>query len=179
MNDGVFFPYIFEAPIEKFGVGRKKILWYNVLILPDDFRAELPFEDYPRLRVEGEIADVPIANAFIPTGDGRYYVIVAPNVLRDGAVRLGDMVEMRFRIANQDHVEMPPALESAIHATGEAKIKWRALTAGKKRVLAQHVATAKTSPTKARRVDEAVEALMTYNADLRAWRKANKPPPKR
>lgn len=171
MTDHTFFPYAFEAPIEKFGVGKKKVVWYNVLIIPDDVCAVLPLAEYPRLRVEGEIADIPIANALIPTGDGRHYVIVAPNVLRDGEVRLGDMVQMRFRIADQDRVDVPPELERTIKRTSGAEVEWKALTPGKKRMLAQHVFSAKTPPTKARRVEEAIEALLEHGADLRAWRK--------
>lgn len=174
MTDRTFFGHAFEAPIEKFGVGKKKVIWYNVLIVPDDVCTVLPLADYPRLRVEGEIADIPIANALMPTGDGRHYVIVAPNVLRDGEVRLGDVVEMRFRIADQDHVESPLELERAIKRTPGAEEKWEVLTPGKKRMLAQHVFSAKTPPTKIRRVDEAIEALLKYGADVRAWRKGNR-----
>lgn len=172
MTDHPFFPYAFEAPIEKFGVGKKKVIWYTVLIVPEDVCSVLPLGEYPRLRVEGEIADIPISNAFMPTGDGRHYVILAPNVLRNGEVRLGDVVEMRFRIADQDHVDVPSELERAIKRTSGAAFEWNSLTPGKKRMLAQHVFSAKTPPTKNRRVDEAMEALLEHGADLRAWRRS-------
>ncbi|MEM9809620.1 MAG: YdeI/OmpD-associated family protein [Pseudomonadota bacterium] len=172
MTEGIVFPYVFEAPIEKFGVGKKKVIWYNVLIVPQDICAELPLSEYPRLRVEGEIADIPIANAFMPTGDGRHYVIVAPHVLKDSGANIGDVVEMRFQIADQNHVEVPTALARAIDASPATKLKWQSLTPGKKRMLAQHVFSAKTAPTKAKRIDEAICALLNHEADLRAQRNA-------
>ncbi|MEM6907819.1 MAG: YdeI/OmpD-associated family protein [Pseudomonadota bacterium] len=167
----LIYPYEFEAQIERFGVGVKRVIWYNVLMLPDHLQSELPFDEYPRLRVEGEIADIPIANAFMPTGDGRNYVIVAPNVLKQAGVGLGDTVEMRFKIADQDHVDLPEALELALKRRTEASNAWDAITPGKKRMLAQHVLSAKTDKTRSKRVSEALEALVNYGADLRAWRK--------
>lgn len=175
MSEGdLIYPYSFEAEIEKFGVGKKRKIWYNVLFLPDKLKAELPFAEHPRLRVEGEIADVPIANAFIPAGDGRNYVIVAPGVLEDGEVTLGDRVEMRFRIADQDHVDVPPELTAALESDSEAKRAWEALTPGKKRMVAQHVLSAKTDSTRNRRIEEAVEAVLRFDGDLRAWRRATR-----
>ncbi|MEM9310045.1 MAG: YdeI/OmpD-associated family protein [Pseudomonadota bacterium] len=166
------YPYEFEAPIERFGVGIERVIWYNVLMLPDDLRSELPFDQHPRLRVEGEIADVPIANAFMPTGDGRNYVIVAPSVLKEADVALGDLVEMRFKIADQDHVDVPEALSRAIELDTDARVAWGKITPGKKRMLAQHVLSAKTDKTRSKRVNEATDALVNFGADLRAWRKA-------
>ena len=168
------YPYKFEAPIERFGVGVKRVIWYDVLMLPDDLRSELPFERYPRLRVEGEIADVPIANAFMPTGDGRHYVIVAPTVLKHAEAGIDDIVEMRFKIADQDHVDVPEALIDALHRDEKANSAWDRITPGKRRMLAQHVLSAKTDKTRSKRVHEAIDALIHYAADLRAWRKGER-----
>jgi hypothetical protein len=164
------YPYVFEGTIAKFGVGKDRKVWYNVVFLPEEIRVLLPVDGRRPLRVEGEIADIPIANAFIPTGDGRYYVIVAPNILKDGNVRLGDDVQMRFRIADQNKVDLPDALRLAIERDRQSKRYWETLTPGKKRMLAQHVKTAKTSVTLEKRVAEAIEALLLFGADLRAWR---------
>jgi hypothetical protein len=175
MNEShMFFPYAFEAPIERFGVGKVRKVWYNVLFLPTELRAALPFSTYPRLRVEGEIADVPIANAFIPAGDGRNYVIVAPNVMKDGVVALGDVVEMRFRIADQDHIDVPEALSVALHREPVVQERWAALTPGKQRMVVQHFLSAKTYATRQRRLDEALEAIRNYGGDINIWRKAAK-----
>lgn len=170
----LFFPHVFEATIERHGVGRRRKIWYNVVFLPERLRAELPFERYPRLRIEGEIADVPIANAFIPAGGGSYYLIVGPNVLRDGDTAVGDVVEVRFRIADQNHVDVPPELRRAIDADERSADAWDELTPGRRRMLAQHVLSAKTAPTRSRRVGEALDALRSFGGDLRAWRKARR-----
>ncbi len=174
MTGTPYFPYVFEAELERFGVGKDRVIGYTVIMVPDDIRARLPLAKHPRLRVEGEIADMPVENAFMPTGDGRHYVIVAPAVLKGSGAKLGDPVEMRFRIADQDHVDVPVELNDAVRASDAATRLWEALTPGKKRMLAQHVRAAKTAPTRTKRVQEAMAALLNHGADLRAWRKAVK-----
>jgi Bacteriocin-protection, YdeI or OmpD-Associated/Domain of unknown function (DUF1905) len=171
----LFYPYTFEAPVERFGVGKVRKVWYNVLFLPADVRAALPFSQYPRLRVEGEIAEMPIANAFIPTGDGRNYVIVAPSVMKEAGVALGDVVEMRFRIADQDHVDVPEALALALQGDEAAQSAWLALTPGKQRMIVQHVLSAKTPATKQRRLDEALAAIHNFGGDINKWRRGSRP----
>ncbi|MEO1047536.1 MAG: YdeI/OmpD-associated family protein [Pseudomonadota bacterium] len=168
------YPYSFEGPIERFGVGKTRKVWYNVMFLPDSLRKDLPFETYPRLRVEGEIADCPIQNAFIPAGGGRNYVIVSPEIMKAADLTIGDWVEMRFAIADQDYVEVPDALELAIRVDKDREKLWGNLTPGKKRMLAQHVRSAKTDQTRRKRVDEAVAALMGFSGDINAWRKASR-----
>ncbi|MEM1107599.1 MAG: YdeI/OmpD-associated family protein [Planctomycetota bacterium] len=166
-----YYPYRFEAPIERFGVGKKRVIWYTVVFLTKEIQEVLPFAKYPRLRVEGEIQEVPIENAFMPTGDGRYYLIVSPGVMKEADVEAGDEVRVLFRIADQDRVEVPQALQQAIDEDQQAAEAWAALTPGKKRMLAQHVISAKTPKTQAKRVAESLQALIHHQADLRAWRR--------
>ncbi|MEM7730401.1 MAG: YdeI/OmpD-associated family protein [Pseudomonadota bacterium] len=168
------YPFTFEAEIERFGVGKTRKVWYQVLMLPGELQAELPFHTYPRLRVEGEIADVPVANAFIPTGDGRVYVIVGPEVRDAADVGIGDVVTMRFGIADQDAVDVPERLQGALDADKVALRAWGELTPGKKRAVSQHVKSAKTEPTILRRIDEALEIVTEHKGDLRSWRDSRK-----
>ena len=168
------YPFSFEAEIERFGVGKDRKIWYNVLFLPPDLRAQLPFDTYPRLRVEGEIADIPVANAFIPAGDGRNYLIVSPQVMRDAELVLGDWAEMRFRIADQEHVDVPEVLQEALDLDADAASAWDGLTPGRKRMAAQHVLSAKSHPTRQRRLEEALDAVIRFKGDLNAWRRARK-----
>ena len=163
----LYFTHGFEAPIERFGVGKTRKVWYKVLFLPAALKRELPFDRYPRLRVDGEIADVPVNGAWIPAGDGRHYFIVAPHVFKSASVAMGDCVEMRFRIDDQDRVAPPDALLQAIERHAAAKTIWTSLTPGKKRALAHHVGTAKTAPTQRKRIDEAIAALTERNGMLR------------
>lgn len=59
-----YFPYHFSDQIILHGVGKSRVITYKVLFLPAHFEEILPFTQYPRLRVEGEIADVPVRGAW-------------------------------------------------------------------------------------------------------------------
>lgn len=152
----------FEGTIDRFGVGRTRKVWYTVLFLPHELEAKLPFVQFPRLRVKGEIGESPVEGAWMPTGDGRRYFIVAPRVLRvlkHLGVGLGDLVDMRFRIADQNAVDVPPELTAALAANPRAYKAWGALTAGKQRGLTHRIHPAKTEETRARRVAEVLLEL--------------------
>ena len=155
----VSYLHSFEGPIDRFGVGKTRKVWYTVLFLPPDLEAELPFAVYPRLRVEGEIADLPVEGAWMPTGDGRRYFIVAPRVLKGAEIGVGDMVEMRFGIADQTAVEVPAELAAALKQSPDAQEAWQALTPGKQRGLTHRVHGAKAPETRRRRTDEVIAIL--------------------
>ncbi len=154
-----YFTHRFEAEISLHGVGKSRVITYKVLFLPPDLAPSLPYDRYPRLRVEGEIADVPVRGAWMPVGDGRRYFIVSPEIKKNTTLDVGDLVEMRFRIDDQDHVDVPRALHLAIEAEQMIHDRWQALSAGKKRMFTFHVASAKTPSTESKRVAEAMEAI--------------------
>jgi hypothetical protein len=154
-------PYIysFEGSIDRFGVGKTRKVWYTVLFLPQGLQQELPFASYPRLRVDGEIADLPVEGAWMPTGDGRRYFIVAPRVLKGASIEVGDLVEMRFGIADQTAVDVPAELAAALAHSPEAHAAWLALTPGKQRGLTHRIHGAKAPATRRRRTDEVLAIL--------------------
>ena len=155
-----YFDFDFEGPVERLGIGRTKQVFYKVLFLPPELESELPFDQYPRLRVVGEIADVPVRGAWQPVGDGRRYFIVSPKVLSATDTGMGDLVEMRFAIDDQDYVEMPDALRDALDVDTALATAWTALTPGKQRFHAHRVLSAKTVPTIAKRVAEIRSLLL-------------------
>lgn len=154
-----YFPFDFSAEIALHGVGRARVVTYNVLFMPQRFEALLPFAQFPRLRIEGEIADLPVRGALIPVGDGRRYFIVSPEIRANAGLRVGDRVEMRFRIDDQDRVDVPAALETALRRAPELLATWDTLSPGKKRMFGHHVASAKSAATEKRRIDEALSAI--------------------
>ncbi len=154
-----FYPHTFEAPLERWGVGRARKVWYTVLFLPTDLERMLPFDRYPRLRIEGEIADVPVTGAWMPTGEGRRYFIVSPAVLKAARPEPDELVEMRFRIDDQDRVDVPEELAAALARNGPAAAFWDTLTPGKRRGLAHFVNAVRTPPIRRRKAAEVAAGL--------------------
>ena len=168
-----YFTHEFVGEITLHGVGKSRVITYKVLFMPQRFETELPFKTYPRLRVEGEIADVPMRGAWKPVGDGRRYFIVSPDIKAQTGLGAGDEVEMRFRVDDQDHVDVPNSLQAALNSNDAASAQWGKLTAGKKRMFTNHVFSAKTAPTEHRRVIEAITAI-TDGITLREMQRRKK-----
>ena len=161
-----YYDHDFEGPVERFGVGKTRKVWYSVLFVPDALHRILPFSTYLRLRVEGEINDVPVALAFIPSGDGRHYGIVSPKVLKASGHSLGETARMRFRIDDQDRVDVPDDLQAALDARPDICALWDDLTPGKRRGSSYHVDTAKRLETRRKRIDAVFEAVTERNGNI-------------
>ncbi|MEM6599727.1 MAG: YdeI/OmpD-associated family protein [Cyanobacteria bacterium P01_C01_bin.69] len=150
------FPYIFDSPIVSHDWGKFS---YSVVFAPEDVQAELPFDQFPRLRVEADVGNTPFSGAFQPV-NGRYYLLLSKRFLKLAGLELGDWVTVRLRIADQDAVNVPPALQRALEEDGHAKAMWEKLTPGKRRGLAYQVASAKTAPTQTRRAAKIIEKIL-------------------
>jgi len=158
------FTHEFEAPLSTHGVGKSRVIWYQVLFLPKPLAKTLPLRAHPRLRVRGEIVDIPVAGAWMPVGDGRHYFIVSQAVRKGTNARLGDMLDMRFVVDDQDRVDVPPALARALAARPELQAVWEGLTPGKRRGLAHLVTQAKSNPTVQRRIQDVMDALVDLSS---------------
>lgn len=153
------YPHEFDGPLRRFGVGRNRQIYYTVLFIPPELKAALPFATYPRLRVEGEIADLPVEGAWMPAGDGRHYSIVAARVLRAVNGKVGTVLGMRFRIADQNAVDVPPELAAALMEDAQAYALWEALTPGRRRGLTHRIHSAKSADTRKRRTADVIALL--------------------
>ncbi|GAB4362570.1 MAG: hypothetical protein OHK0021_06600 [Bryobacter sp.] len=156
------FPFSFESPLEFFSFGD----WgYNVVYLPEEFIAELPLGEYPRLRIRGQLGNASFAGAWQPTGQSRWYLMVSKALLAKSGYRLGDIVRLRFRVDDQDAVDIPDTLAEALEADRKAQKAWEALTPGKRRGLAHMVSCAKTFPTQQKRCAD-ILAILRGEKDL-------------
>lgn len=131
-------------------------LYYTVVFAPPETVAALP--DGGPLRVRGELAEMPVEGALMPVR-GRRYLLVPARVMRERALAVGDVVEVRLSLADPDAVEMPTELRLAVNAEDALSEAWEALTVGRRRGLAYRVASAKRPETRAKRIDEIVSAL--------------------
>ncbi|MEM7025878.1 MAG: YdeI/OmpD-associated family protein, partial [Pseudomonadota bacterium] len=127
---------------------------------PPEMAKDLPLGQHPRLRVSGEIGEISFSGAWQPTR-GRWYLMLSKQIMKDGGISLGDWVDVRFRVEDQDSVDVPDLLQRAIDADEVIAAAWQALSPGKRRGLAYRVASAKTSGTRQRRIEEVLDILRT------------------
>ena len=149
MNNNAFtsyYKYEFNGRIQKYpvGINKRGELFYTVIFLPDELISILPVKQYPRLRVDGEIHNLPFQGALQPS-KGRYYLLLSQRFLKENELNQGDDIEVRFNIGDQDHVEIPTELEQALRQQSEAKAPWDSFTPGKKARLCNHRCFSKKS----------------------------------
>ena len=159
-----FFPHSFEGTITQHDVGSERYV-YKVVFLPEELETDLPFDTYPRLRIEGEIGGAPYQGACTPVR-GRHYLLLSSSFLAEIGSDVGDEVEVRFAIADQDAVDVPITLTHALQENPDMQVLWDRLTPGKQRGLAYLVANAKTAPTIAKRIAQVFD-MMTGKRDAR------------
>ncbi|MEM9734466.1 MAG: YdeI/OmpD-associated family protein [Pseudomonadota bacterium] len=152
-----YFDHGFEGPICWHDVGSDKYQ-YAVVYLPEDLVGDLPLKEHPRLRVEGEIAEMPFNGAWIPA-KGIWYLMVPKEIRESVSLSVGDMVEVRFSVADQDHVDMPDELIALLKQDKAFAKRWDALTPGKQRGYAYLVSSAKQNATRVKRAQKAADLL--------------------
>lgn len=142
----------FEGRVEPLTWGRAT---YTVLRLPDAVTQALG----KTRRVEGEIAEHPVNLALsrAPVVDG-VFLWTGQSLLDRIGIQPGEPVEVRLRPAPDDRVDLDPDIEAALRAGGVLD-RWESLTPGKRRGLLYQVATAKTDPTRRKRIQRLVEDL--------------------
>ena len=154
-----YFTHAFETQIVSHHVG---LYDYTVVFLAPDLISELPLKQYPRLRISGEIGNIPIEAAWQPVR-GRWFLMLSKQLMRDGGFSIGDTVEVRFLVVDQDAVDVPNELADLLATNASVRVAWDKLSAGKRRALAHRVSSAKTAPTRARRIAEIADAV--FNPD--------------
>lgn len=158
-----YFPFGFSALVEEHALGSYV---YTVVWLPDEIAAQLPLGEHPRLRISGEINEHPFTGAWQPSR-GRWYLMLGKPLLRATGLAIDAWAEVRFRIEEQDAVDVPPLLLRALAANATASARWAALTPGKQRALSHRLLSAKSAPTAARRIAEIIDWLVAGETDLR------------
>lgn len=155
-----FYDFEFSAPLSRhsMGMNSRGELFYSVVYVPQDVLEKMGEAYRPKLRVEGEIADVPFNAALMPSR-GQVYIIAPKALLKQMEAGEEGLLKVRFEIADQDAVDVPPALQDALDTKAWAAEAWGQLTPGKQRGLCYRVATAKAQKTIDKRVAEVLAAL--------------------
>lgn len=142
----------FEGTVEPVVWGKAT---YTVLRLPNEVVAALGAAK----RVEGEINEhwVNLALSRAPVVEG-VFLWAGSTLLDRIGIAPGEPLEVRLRPAPDDQVDTPEDVAAALRAAGMVA-EWEALTAGKRRGMLYQIGTAKTAPTRAKRIDTMIQGL--------------------
>jgi hypothetical protein len=166
-----YFDFTTVGPLEHLDMGNAKSpMVHHVLFLAPELEATPPFNARARLRFEGEIDEVSVSLAWQPK-DGRHYAMLSPDIRKATRLSVGEEVTLRFRLVDDAEVDVPPDLGAALARSTRHRKLWEALTPGKQRGLVYTVTTAKTAPTRLKRIDALMAAPEDPGAGLRPVRK--------
>lgn len=142
----------FEAVVEPVVWGKAT---YTLLRLPDWAVEALGAAK----RVEGEINEhwVNLALSRAPVVEG-VFLWAGQSLLDRLGIVPGEPLEVRLRPAPDDQVDTPEDVAAALRAAGMTA-EWEGLTAGKRRGMLYQIGTAKTAPTRAKRIDAMIQGL--------------------
>ena len=145
---------VFEATVEPVDWGRAT---YTLMRLPEDAAAALLAQGAKR--VEGEINEHPVNLALsrAPVVDG-VFLWAGASLLNRLGISPSDVLDVRLRPAPDDQVDMPEDVALALRQADLTTV-WDGLTAGKRRGLLYQIGTAKTAPTRAKRIDALIKSL--------------------
>ena len=156
-----FYQHEFAGEIARhsMGINKRGELFYTVVYVPTETIEALPLDEHPRLRVEGEIAEMPFEGAINPS-KGRHYLMVSKKLMKARALVVGDEVAVRFNVGDQDYVDISAELQQALDDNPTAMALWDNLTAGRKRGFATLVNSAKRSATREARAAKVIGYIL-------------------
>ncbi|MEJ8559975.1 YdeI/OmpD-associated family protein [Yoonia sp. GPGPB17] len=153
-----FYPFIFETTLTQELNGKR--LMSPGIVLDKALTKELPFDRYPKLRVDGEINGFAHQGAFVPIYGG-HYMMVSKRLRKAIGIELGDLIAIHFKIADQNAVPIPAILQEAFEDAPDARDLWDDLPVGKRRSWCVQIDKAKAHQTKQNQISKLFDLL--YN----------------
>lgn len=162
------YAYEFSTKLKSHDFGR---MTYIVAYLPQKLVKELPLDENPRLRIDGEINGFRFSNALHPTS-GKWYVLVPKKTRKLLRINLGTEVFIQFNIGDQNAVDIPRELSHALDTHDKANAVWNELTPGRQRGFAYRINSAKRKETRENRVEEVIDQLKKLGAGKKIRRRS-------
>jgi hypothetical protein len=163
----------FTTTILKFGQQGEKTGWTYIELNEAIAQKIKPGNKKP-FRVKGKLDDYAFNGAAVmPMGDGSF--IMALNAVMRKAIRKNKGATLKVRIEADDAILKPPAeLIECLQDEPDALAFFNTLTKGHQNYFGNWIKAARTEPTKAKRIAQAVNALSkgwAFNIMLRMQKK--------
>ena len=145
----------FRGPIVEHDFGR---MVYRAVFIPETILSLLPMSQFPRLRIDAEIGGL-LTNCGLMAAKRRRYILLSAAFMKQAGLQLGQEVEVCFRVADQNAVDVPEDLEHAIFRSRTHREAWELLSPGKRRSFVHRVASAVQPHTREQRILEVLESV--------------------
>ena len=128
----------------------------TVIYLPQEIVDALP---KGRIRTKGTINGAPFALAPQYKKEGSRFYAVSSGLRKSAKIKVGDRVEVVFKIVDKDEVEMPEELEAVLLQDDKAMRAWNMLTSGMQRNIIIYVTAVKNVDNRISRALQSVEKV--------------------
>jgi hypothetical protein len=161
----------YTTAILKFDKQGEKTGW-TYIVVPEDIAQQLKPGNKKTFRVKGKLDKFSIeAIAIMPMGDGSFILALNAEIRKGIAKRAGAMLDVQLAVDdNPDPVKSPEFME-CLQDEPEALAFFNTLTKGHQNYFMKWIESAKTEPTKAKRIAQAVTGLarkQDYGAMIRS-----------
>jgi hypothetical protein len=160
----------FTTTILKFGTQGEKTGWTYIEI-PADLAAQLMPGNKKSFRVKGKLDNFKIEGiALIPMGGGKFIMALNADLRKGIRKRQGAMLNVQLSVDQKGFVFNKDFID-CLADEPKAKIFFDSLTGSHQKYFSKWIDTAKTEPTKVKRISMAVNALarkMGYPEMIRA-----------
>ncbi len=163
----------FTTTILKFAQQGEKTGW-TYIVITEAIAQKIKPGNKKSFRVKGKLDDYAFKGiAVMPMGDGSF--IMALNATMRKAIGKGKGATIKVRIEADEAILKPPAaLMECLEDEPDALVFFNTLTKGHQNYFSNWIKAAKTEPTKAKRIAQAVNALSkgwAFNIMLRMQKK--------
>jgi hypothetical protein len=107
----------------------------------------------------------PFKVSLFPAGGGQHYIRIKAKVRKETKTKTGDRIRVRFTVLDRADVTIPKDLEKALRADG-ALDAFKAISPGKQNYLIRLIDAASKAETRAKRIENAVEAAQQKREQL-------------
>ncbi|HEU4552941.1 MAG TPA: YdeI/OmpD-associated family protein [Chitinophaga sp.] len=168
----------FTAPILSFAENGDKTGWSYVAI-PADIAHQLKPGNKKAFRVKGKLDNFSIqAVALLPMGGGGFILPINADMRKGTGKRKGATLTLQLTEDKNPQPVSSPELMECLADEPEALAYFNGLTMSHRNYFMKWIESAKTAPTKAKRIAQAVTALAQkqgFSEMIRAQQRQNKP----
>lgn len=147
-----------------------------VLFLPEEIVEALP---KGRLRTKGTMNGAPFSLAPQYKKDGSRFFSVSASLRRAAKIKVGDLVDVTFKLVDASVVDMPEELEAVLEQDEKAMKVWNTFTLGLQRGLIHYITSVKNVDSRIKRVLDIVERAKLGMLHAQKINRTPDPSPKR
>ncbi|PSL28328.1 YdeI/OmpD-associated family protein [Chitinophaga ginsengisoli] len=163
----------YTATMLKFDKQGEKTGW-TYIVIPEDIAQQLKPGNRKSFRVKGKLDKHPVeAIALMPMGDGSFIMAVNAEMRKAIAKRAGAQLVVQIEEDDNPDPVSSPELMECLEDEPDALAFFNSLAKGHRNYFMKWIESAKTEPTKAKRIAQAVTAL-ARKQDYPTMMRANK-----